>query len=66
MEINVSICTYNNGTFDVMFEDKATGKQLCFSGDQKLDDEDFETSYDVRQYLCYVGFEYLMTPRSVK
>lgn len=46
MEIEISICTYNDGKFDVMFQDK-TGRQVSFSGDQKLSDDQFDFANEI-------------------
>ena len=46
-EIALSFCTYNNGTFDVMVKDVATGQEVTFSGEQKLSPEEFALVDDI-------------------
>lgn len=41
-EISMSFCTYQGGGFDVMVKDKATGEEVCFSGEQKLTEQELE------------------------
>jgi hypothetical protein len=40
--IELSICTYQSGDFDVMIVDKATGKELTLSGNHKLSADEFD------------------------
>lgn len=40
--IELSICTYGSGDFEVMIVDKATGKELTLSGNRKLSADEFE------------------------
>ena len=40
MRLEISICTFQGGAFDVMFRDKATGKEITFSGDRKVGDDE--------------------------
>ena len=42
MILTMSICTYNNGAFDVIFRDRKTGEEFTFSGHQKVGKEDFD------------------------
>ena len=42
MKIEISICTYNSGAFEVMFRDKQTGKELSFEDARRLGDEEFD------------------------
>ena len=41
-KISMSICTYQSGDFDVMIRDQETGHEVTLSGNQKVEDEDFE------------------------
>lgn len=42
MDLDISICTYQGGTFDVVFINRETGQELTFSGTQELDEEQFD------------------------
>lgn len=42
MILTMSICTFNNGTFDVIFRDKATGEEVTFSGKQEVKGKQFD------------------------
>jgi hypothetical protein len=38
-KITLSICTYNDGLFEVIINDKETGEGITFSGNKKIDNE---------------------------
>jgi hypothetical protein len=42
MILTISVCTYQNGQFDVILRDKAAGKEITFSGERKVSSEDHE------------------------
>lgn len=42
MTLHISICPFQNGEFDVIFRDRATGQELTFSGTRKLTDEQLD------------------------
>ncbi len=39
-EIAISICTFNDGTFDVMIQDPETSREITLSGAQEINQED--------------------------
>lgn len=41
-QLKISVCTYNDGQFDVMIKDGETHQELVFSGNQKVDEEGLE------------------------
>ena len=55
--IEISICPFNNGTFDVMFRDKATGKELVFSGTRKLTDEELGFVAEIAPPCVWTEYE---------
>jgi hypothetical protein len=42
MLLEMSICTYENGEFDVMLRDTATGEEIELSGFKRLSPEQFK------------------------
>lgn len=40
--LTISVCTFQSGDFDVMLIDEETGEQVCFSGNQKITDEQLD------------------------
>lgn len=40
--LRISVCTYNNGTFDVIVGDPDTDEEVTLSGNQRVTDEEFE------------------------
>jgi len=40
--LKISVCTFQGGDFDVMLIDKETGEEVCFSGNQKITDEQLD------------------------
>jgi hypothetical protein len=40
--IKLSLCTFQNGTFDVMVKDGETDEEICFSGEKKLTDKELD------------------------
>ena len=38
----ISICTYNNGAFDVIFQDPDTYEEITLSGQQSVKGEQFD------------------------
>lgn len=40
--IKLSLCTFQNGTFDFMVMDAETGEEICFSGKKKLTDKELD------------------------
>ena len=40
--LTISVCTYQSGDFDLMLIDKETGEEVCFSGNQKITDEQLD------------------------
>jgi hypothetical protein len=55
-EINLSLYTYQNGTFDVMVVDKATGEELRFSGEKKLTDQELEMVNRIAPACVWTGY----------
>lgn len=41
-EIAFSICTFNDGKFDVMVKEVSTGREIILSGERKVSDDDLE------------------------
>lgn len=61
MKLDVSICTFNNDKFDIIFIDRSTGRELTFSGTQKLSEEEFNFADKIAPACVYT--EYLrVTP----
>lgn len=40
--LTISVCTYQSGDFDVMLIDEETKEEVCFSGNQKITDEQLD------------------------
>jgi hypothetical protein len=40
-KLSISVCTFQNGSFDVILSDPDTGEEVTLSGEQKLDEEQF-------------------------
>jgi hypothetical protein len=57
MDINISICTYNNGTFDVMFVNRETKEELCFSGKKKLTEEEFDLANKIAPACVWTRYK---------
>lgn len=55
--IELSICTYEGGGFDVMIVDKASGRELCFSGKQTLSNDDFSLAHDIAPACVWTEYE---------
>lgn len=41
-KLDISIVTYNDGKFDVIFCDSDSGEEITFSGEQKIGSDDFD------------------------
>jgi len=62
MKLTMSICTYNNDNFDVIFEDKETGQHLTLSGNQKLDEDEFQFANQIAPACVYTDYQRI-TPK---
>lgn len=56
MEIDISICLFQNGTFDVIFRDRSTHDEITLSGSHKLTDEQKEFAYRVAPACVYTKY----------
>ena len=55
--IELSVCTYASGDFDVMIVDKASGKELTFSGNCKLSADEFELVGKIAPACVWTEYE---------
>ena len=56
-KIRISICTFQNGSFDVMFRDVATGREITFTGQRKLNEEEFEFADEIAPACVWTEYE---------
>ena len=38
----ISVCTFKNGTFDVILQDRETGEEVTLSGERQFDEKEFQ------------------------
>lgn len=55
--VSISVCTYQNGDFDVIIEDPDTGREVTLSGIQKMDDHDLLLLNDVAPACVMTTYE---------
>jgi hypothetical protein len=55
--LKISVCTYNDGQFDVMIRDGDTGEELILSGNQKVDEESFELISKLAPACVWTSYE---------
>ena len=56
MLIELSICTYENGEFDVMLRDTATGEEVTLSGVKHLSPEEFELTLRIAPACVWTSY----------
>ena len=54
-KISMSICTYQNGDFEIMFE--KDGKEIVFEGNQKLSEEEFEIADSIAPACVWTQYK---------
>lgn len=57
MRLAISICTYNNGAFDVMFRDRDTGREITFAGEQLVKGEDFDFINEIAPACVWTNYD---------
>lgn len=62
MILTMSICTYNDGKFDVIFRDKKTGREFTFSGEQKVNGKDFDFINQIAPACVWTDYQRI-TPK---
>lgn len=46
-KLTMSICTYKDGLFEVILKHTETGREIVFTGNQKLSEEDFDLVQEI-------------------
>jgi len=59
MILSISICTFDDGTFDVIFRNKKTGEELTFSGAQKLSPKKFDFANQIAPACVWTDYQKL-------
>lgn len=54
LKMTMSICTFNNGDFDVMF--RLGDREVTFSGNQELSDDELDLSLEIAPACVWTDF----------